>query len=75
MVIFACKEPEWESRVVLTPDSAAKLVKLGLQVQVEAGIGASLSASFVPEGLEATYGHRVNTGFGVFVTLRPAAMK
>lgn len=46
MVIFACKEPEWESRVVLTPDSAAKLVKLGLQVQVEAGIGASL---FLPD--------------------------
>lgn len=38
------------------------------------GIGGSLSAGFVPERLKATYGSRVNAGFGVFVTLRPAAM-
>jgi YHS domain-containing protein len=38
------------------------------------GIGGSISAGFVPEGLKATYGSRVNTGVGVFVTLRPAAM-
>jgi hypothetical protein len=37
------------------------------------GIGASLSASFVPEGLASAYGRRVNTGFGVFVTLRPSS--
>jgi len=29
-----------ETRAPLTPDSAAKLVKLGAQVEVEAGIGA-----------------------------------
>src|SRR5690625_1017687 len=45
MVIFACKEPEWESRVVLTPATAAKFVKLGLEVEVEAGIGSSLFLS------------------------------
>jgi hypothetical protein len=38
------------------------------------GVGAALSAGLVPERLKATYGSRVNVGFGVFVTLRPAAM-
>ena len=38
------------------------------------GVGASLSAGLVPERLESAYGSRVNAGFGVFVTLRPAAM-
>jgi YHS domain-containing protein len=41
---------------------------------LEPGVGASLSAGFVPDRLEAAYGSRVNAGFGVFVTLRPAAM-
>jgi len=38
------------------------------------GVGVSVSAGFVPEALEASYGSRVNVGFGVFVTLRPTAM-
>ncbi len=38
-----------------------------------AGVGAGLSAGFVPESLESLYGKRVNVGVGVFVTLRPAA--
>ncbi len=38
------------------------------------GVGATLSAGFVPERLETAYGGRVNAGFGVFLTLRPAAM-
>ena len=38
------------------------------------GLGGTLSAGFVSERLQATYGGRVNVGFGVFVTLRPAAM-
>ena len=38
------------------------------------GVGATASAGFVPEQLKAAYGSRVNAGFGVFVTLRPAAM-
>jgi hypothetical protein len=37
------------------------------------GFGGSLSAGFVPESLEPVYGRRVNVGFGLFVTLRPAA--
>jgi hypothetical protein len=37
------------------------------------GIGAALSAGFVPADLKAAYGSRVNVGFGVFLTLRPAA--
>ena len=36
------------------------------------GFGGSLSAGIVPRALEASYGNRVNVGFGVFVTLRPA---
>jgi YHS domain-containing protein len=38
------------------------------------GVGASVSAGFVPKSLEPAYGSRINAGFGVFVTLRPAAM-
>jgi len=37
------------------------------------GFGASLSAGFVPDALRAAYGSRANAGFGLFVTLRPAA--
>jgi NAD(P) transhydrogenase subunit alpha len=37
-----------ETRAPLTPDSAAKLVKLGAQVEVEAGLG--LAAGFPDEG-------------------------
>src|SRR6185503_2301015 len=38
------------------------------------GVGVSVSAGFVPKRLEPAYGSRINVGFGVFVTLRPAAM-
>jgi YHS domain-containing protein len=38
------------------------------------GVGATVSAGFVPGSLERVYGGRINPGFGVFVTLRPAAM-
>lgn len=36
------------------------------------GFGASISAGLVPERLEPFYGSRVNPGFAIFVTLRPA---
>lgn len=35
------------------------------------GFGAALSAGFVPARLRSAYGHRVNAGFAVYVTLRP----
>lgn len=38
------------------------------------GIGATLSMSLVPTALESVYGQRATFGFGLFVTLRPAAM-
>ena len=38
------------------------------------GIGGSLSMSLVPTALDAVYGQRATFGFGVFLTLRPAAM-
>jgi YHS domain-containing protein len=38
------------------------------------GLGATASAGFVPKELEAVYGRRANVGFGVFATLRPAAL-
>jgi hypothetical protein len=41
---------------------------------LQPGVGAAVSAGFVPQRLESAYGSRVNAGFGVFVTLRPAAM-
>lgn len=41
---------------------------------LQAGVGGSVSAGFVPRSLQATYGSRVNGGFGVYLTLRPAAM-
>ena len=39
---------------------------------LQPGIGASLSAGIVPRSLEAAYGRRVNFGFALFVTVRPA---
>jgi hypothetical protein len=38
------------------------------------GVGVSASAGLVPGSLKAVYGSRLNAGFGVFATLRPAAM-
>lgn len=38
------------------------------------GLGIVVSAGFVPEQLRAAYGSRVNTGVGVYLTLRPAMM-
>ena len=42
MRVAALKEPEGETRVPLTPSSAEKLVKLGAEVVVEAGLGESI---------------------------------
>ncbi len=39
---------------------------------LQPGIGASVSAGVVPEPLRTVFGSRVNRGFGVFVSLRPA---
>ena len=36
------------------------------------GIGAGVSAGFVPDALKSFYGSRVNLGLAAFVTLRPA---
>lgn len=38
------------------------------------GVGASVSLSFVPRGLEALYGGRAKAGVAVFFSLRPAQM-
>ena len=38
------------------------------------GVGVVVSAAFVPERLRTAYGSQVNTGFGVFLTIRPAMM-
>ena len=38
------------------------------------GVGLVVSAGFVPDPLRAPYGSRVNTGIGVYLTLRPAMM-
>jgi YHS domain-containing protein len=40
----------------------------------KAGVGAALSAGIVPSALKTAYGHRVNPGVGIFLTIRPAAM-
>ncbi len=39
------------------------------------GVGATLSMSLVPSALDAVYGNRSSFSFGVYVTLRPAAMQ
>jgi hypothetical protein len=36
------------------------------------GVGAAVSTGIVPRSLEPTYGSRFNTGFGVYLTIRPA---
>jgi hypothetical protein len=40
---------------------------------LQPGFGGSISVGFVPDPLESAYGRRVNPGFGIFLTLRPAA--
>ena len=39
---------------------------------LQPGVGASVSTGLVPETLAPVYGRRLNWGFGLFVTLRPA---
>ncbi len=39
------------------------------------GAGATVSMSLVPSALDTVYGNRASFGFGVYVTLRPAAMQ
>jgi hypothetical protein len=38
------------------------------------GVGAGMSVGIVPVALRHVYGSRANTGFAVYLTLRPAAM-
>ena len=38
------------------------------------GVGAAWSGGIVPRSLAPVYGRRLNSGFGVYLTLRPAAM-
>jgi hypothetical protein len=47
--------------------------QLAQVADVRPGVGAGLSAGIVPQSLRAVYGGRINWGFGVFFTLRPAA--
>jgi hypothetical protein len=47
---------------------------LGTWNGLKPGLGAGLSAGIVPDSLKPFYGSRVNLGFGVFVTVRPADM-
>ena len=39
------------------------------------GVGAALSMSLVPSALDTVYGNRASFGFGLYVTVRPAAMQ
>jgi YHS domain-containing protein len=41
---------------------------------LQPGLGATLSVGFVPDSLSGAYGSRATAGFGVYLTLRPAAM-
>jgi hypothetical protein len=41
---------------------------------LRSGLGVSASAGIVPNDLKTVYGSRVNAGFGVFLTVRPAVM-
>lgn len=42
MILFAGKEPDSEPRIPLSPQAVEKLVRLGVTVHVERGIGSSL---------------------------------
>ena len=39
------------------------------------GVGGTLSMSLVPSALDIVYGNRASFGFGVYITVRPAAMQ
>jgi hypothetical protein len=43
--------------------------------RLKPGVGVSASVGIVPRALAAVYGNRVNAGFGVFFTVRPAVMR
>lgn len=43
--------------------------------ELKPGLGFTASLSAVPEALEHVYGARVNPGVGIYLTLRPAAMR
>ena len=45
----------------------------GARLGLQPGVGGTVSAGFVPTALEPVYGGRAIPGFGVFLTLRPAA--
>ena len=45
----------------------------GVRSGMQHGLGGSVSASVMPSGLQARYGGRIVPGFGLFVTVRPAA--
>jgi hypothetical protein len=42
---------------------------------LKTGVGATASTGFVPNALQTAYGSRVNLGFGMFLTVRPAVMR
>ena len=59
-----------ETRAPLTPDSAAKLVKLGAQVEVEAGLGAAAGfpdEAYVKAGATVTADRKALIGSGDIV--------
>lgn len=59
-----------ETRTPLTPDSAAKLVKLGAQVEVEAGLGLGsgfADAAYTAAGAKITSDRKALLGSGDIV--------
>jgi hypothetical protein len=59
---------------VLTGAPLATVVCDLLWNSLKPGIGATVSMSVVPSALESIHGDRATFGFGLFLTLRPAAM-
>ena len=67
-LVFARAEYRWENS-----RAAGYTISTGGARGVP-GIGANASARIVTDAIAARYGGRVTPGFGVYLTLRPAAM-
>ena len=69
-ISFPCETHPGETRASLTPDSAAKLVKLGAQVEIEAGLGKAAGFSdeaYVKAGATLTQDRQQLLGSGDIV--------
>lgn len=79
MILYVGKEPEWETRIPLTPQAVERLTRLGAEVRFEQGVGSSLYLA--DDAFSAAGGKRVTDPAGalreadVVVRLNPPSLE